>query len=173
MKVEKIMVGTLDENCYLLEKDGKCIVIDPGEDSDQIMKKLANFEVLAVFITHYHFDHIGGLSTIMNQYHPFLFDFYNTEEKEYTVGPFSFEVIHTPGHSLNSISFYFEKERAMFVGDFVFELSVGRCDLLSGSDEEMDKSIALLKQYPKDITLYPGHYNITTLESELLHNPYF
>jgi glyoxylase-like metal-dependent hydrolase (beta-lactamase superfamily II) len=61
----------------------------------------------------------------------------------------------------------------MFVGDFVFEGSIGRTDLETGNMEEMEKSIQKLKAYPKDIELYPGHGNKTTLEIELENNPFF
>ena len=44
----------------------------------------------------------------------------------------------------------------MFVGDFVFQESIGRCDLPGGSEDEMKNSLSKLKEYPKDITLYPG-----------------
>ena len=79
----------------------------------------------------------------------------------------------TPGHSSDSVTFYFEEEKAMFVGDFVFRDTVGRCDLPTGSSEEMDKSIARIKTYADDITLYPGHGDETTLGREKQYNLYF
>ena len=65
------------------------------------------------------------------------------------------------------------EEKAMFTGDFVFKQSIGRTDLETGSNEEMKKSIEKLKKYPKDITLYPGHGDKTTLEEEIKTNPFF
>ena len=101
-----------------------------------------------------------------------VYDFSNLEEKEYNIGPFIFKVIFNPGHTNDSVSFYFEKDNAMFVGDFVFKDSIGRCDL-GGNYQEMEASINKLKQLNKDITLYPGHGNKTTLLYEKEHNPFF
>ena len=89
-----------------------------------------------------------------------------------TVGDFKFQVILTPGHSKDSISFYFPEENKMFVGDFIFQESIGRCDLPGGSEIEMKNSLERLKKYSKEITLYPGHGEVTTLDYELTHNPY-
>ena len=60
----------------------------------------------------------------------------------------------------------------MFVGDFIFKDSIGRCDLPTGSEEEMKKSIDKILKYDKDIVLYPGHYDITDLDSEINNNPF-
>ena len=94
-------------------------------------------------------------------------------EQLYQVGDFTFQVLFTPGHSADSISFYFEDEKKMFVGDFVFQDSIGRCDLPTGDFKQMQKSIERLKTYPGEIILYPGHGEITTVSQELNNNPYF
>ena len=61
----------------------------------------------------------------------------------------------------------------MFVGDFIFKDSIGRCDLPGGSEQELKESLEKIKTYPKETTLYPGHYETTTLEEEMKNNPYF
>ena len=61
----------------------------------------------------------------------------------------------------------------MFVGDFVFKGTIGRCDLEGGDYNQMKESIKKLKTYPKDTILYPGHGDETTLEDEIKYNPYF
>jgi len=60
----------------------------------------------------------------------------------------------------------------MFVGDFVFEGSIGRMDLEGGSEEEMAYSLNVLRTFDKKTKLYPGHGNVTTLDKELRTNPY-
>ena len=65
----------------------------------------------------------------------------NLEEKEYTVGDFTFKCIHTPGHSKDSVTFFFEEDNLMFIGDFIFKESIGRTDLPGGNDIEMKESI--------------------------------
>ena len=66
----------------------------------------------------------------------------------------------------------FEDSKALFVGDFVFKGSIGRCDLPTGSDSEMLNSLNKLKKINSEYTIYPGHYDITTLKDELKNNPY-
>ena len=79
---------------------------------------------------------------------------------------FKFRVIYTPGHSSDSVTFYFEKEKVMFTGDFIFKDNIGRCDLPTGSWSSMQKSLKKIKEYSSDITIYPGHGDKTTLKEE-------
>ena len=88
------------------------------------------------------------------------------------IGDFSFQVIYTPGHSKDSVSFYFPEENVMFVGDFIFKESIGRTDLPGGDSMEMKESIKKLLTYDENMILYPGHYEITTLKDEIAKNPY-
>lgn len=172
METEKIVTGLLDENCYVLKKNGCCLVVDPGDDYLKIKEVVGDNKVLAVLLTHSHFDHIGALRNFLTKRSVKIFKKSSVEEKKYTIGDFTFRAIYTPGHSKDSISFYFEEEKEMFVGDFVFKESIGRCDLPGGSEEDMKESLSKLKTYPSDITLYPGHGEVTTLDYEINHNPY-
>lgn len=61
MKIEQVIVGPLETNCYLLHKDGHVLVIDPGEEIHRIEEHIGNDCVDGIVITHYHFDHIGAL----------------------------------------------------------------------------------------------------------------
>ena len=172
METEKIVTGLLDENCYVLKKNGTCLVVDPGDDYHKIKDVVGDDKVLAVLLTHSHFDHIGALRNFLTKRSVKIFKKSSVEEKEYQIGDFSFQVIYTPGHSKDSISFYFKEEKLMFVGDLVFKESIGRCDLPGGSEEEMQESLSKIKGYPVDVTLYPGHGDATTLDYEFSHNPY-
>ena len=58
MEVKKVVVGALEENCYILEKDNTCLVVDPGADYQKIKDVIGDKKVLGVLITHSHFDHI-------------------------------------------------------------------------------------------------------------------
>ena len=60
----------------------------------------------------------------------------------------------------------------LFIGDFIFKGSIGRCDLPGGSEDDMRESILKIMNYDDDITLYPGHYEITNLGEEKKNNPY-
>ncbi len=68
MIIKKLVVGPLQENCYIAgdEKTNKAIVIDPGDEPDRILELIRdnNLEVTAVILTHAHFDHIGAAGDI-------------------------------------------------------------------------------------------------------------
>lgn len=172
METEKIVTGLLDENCYVLKKNGSCLIVDPGDDYSNIKEVVGDAKVLAVLLTHSHFDHIGALRNFLTKRSVKIFKKSGVLEQEYTIGDFTFQVIYTPGHSKDSISFYFKDEKEMFVGDFIFKESIGRCDLPGGSEADMKISLTKLKEFPRDITLCPGHGDITTLDYELDHNSY-
>lgn len=169
MKIEKIVVGYLEENCYVLIKDNKALVIDPGAEIDKIQEVIGDYEVIGVLITHYHLDHVGALSYFAKS---LIYDRYNLEEKEHCIGPFKFKVIYTPGHSSDSISYYFEEEKILFDGDFIFYDGIGRCDMGTSDPDKMVMSIEKIAKYPQDIVLYPGHGKSTTLGREFENNKY-
>ena len=157
MEIIKVVTGVLEENCYVLKIDDNCLVVDPGDDYEKIKKVIGNSKVLGVLVTHSHFDHIGALRNFLKKRHTKIFKKSNLEEKEYVIGDFKFDAISTPGHSKDSVSFYFKDDGVMFVGDFIFKDSIGRCDLPGGNVDEMNKSILKIKKYPKNTRLYPGH----------------
>lgn len=174
MEVKKIITGYLDENCYVLIKNGTCLIVDPGDDYNKIKEQIGDNKVLGVLITHSHFDHIGALRNFLTKRSIKIFKRSNLEDgKDYKIGDFHFIGLHTPGHSKDSVTFYFEEEKCMFIGDFVFKEGIGRTDLPGGSDQEMKNSIQKISTYSDDITLYPGHHEITTLGYEKENNPFF
>lgn len=170
MNIETVKVGYLETNCYILKKDNKVLVVDPGDEIDKIYKVIGDSKVVGVLITHNHFDHIGAVSNINKD---IIYDYRNLKEKEYNIENFKFKVIYTPGHSKDSISYYFEDIKSLFCGDFIFYEDIGRCDLPTGNFNVMKESINKIKKYPKDITIYPGHGETTTLEHEINSNIYF
>lgn len=165
MKISIIKVGYLEANCYILEKDKKVIVIDPGDEYDKIAPFIKNKEIVKVLITHYHPDHIGALSHFEDK-----LILKNPKETIYNIGPFSFIVIYTKGHTNDSITYYFKEEKVMFTGDFLFKETIGRTDLPSGNQNEMFKSLNKIKSYPGDTKIYPGHGPSTTLKYEKENN---
>ncbi len=171
MEIKKVVTGSLDENCYILIKNNECLIVDPGSDFPKIKEEIGNNKILGVLITHSHFDHIGALRNFLTKRSIKIFKRSNLEEKEYTIGSFKFKCIYTPGHSKDSVAFYFEEEKIMFIGDFIFKDSIGRTDLPGGDPKEMETSIKKILAYDDDIELYPGHYEETTLKKEKENNP--
>ncbi len=74
-------------------------------------------------------------------------------------GEMGFELLHAPGHSLDSICFYNKKEKMLVCGDVVFAQSTGRVDFPGGDAEELKRSIGRLAQLEIEYLL-PGHLNI-------------
>ncbi|MEG0826656.1 MAG: MBL fold metallo-hydrolase [Bacilli bacterium] len=172
MKISKIEVGPLLENCYVLEKNNEIIIIDPGDEYTKIQEKVNKKQVVAVLITHYHFDHVGALDSIIENHCHNVMDF-NCKAGVYKIGSFEFELINTPGHKEDAVSFYFKNNEVMFVGDFIFKGTIGRYDLSGGNYKEMIESLLKIKKYDPNTLIYPGHGSSTTLFDEFKTNPYF
>jgi glyoxylase-like metal-dependent hydrolase (beta-lactamase superfamily II) len=82
-------------------------------------------------------------------------------------------VLHTPGHSLGSITLYNKNENYAIVGDVIFQGSIGRTDLPGGDFEVLEKSIKdKIYHLPEDTILYPGHGAPTTVRKEKWTNPF-
>lgn len=173
MQIRIIKVGSLQTNCYILVKDGNCIVIDPGDQFYSIEHQIGDNKLVAILITHRHPDHIGALDKFEKEYHVPVYDRSNLEEKKYEMFGFNFEVIYTPGHTSDSISFYFYEYNFMFPGDFIFKGTIGRTDMPTGSNEEMMNSIRKISEYSDRIRIYPGHGDMTNLGEEKDKNPFF
>lgn len=186
MKIERIVVGLYEENCYLIIKDDKCIIVDPGDEKEKIISKIEKLKlnVIGVLITHAHFDHVGALNAILDRYNvPIYYHNVNNEieynklidvkEEKYIFDDFKFEIIFTPGHRSDSVTYYFYEENIMFTGDFLFRGTIGRTDLEYASINEMKKSIEKIKDYSDDIVIYPGHGDLSNLKFEKEYNMFF
>jgi len=195
MDIKTIKVGILQTNCYLLTKNGKAIIIDPGAKADRILAALGENKVLAILLTHAHFDHIGAINDLRTH---FICPIYLQEEDEplmkdpqlnysfpkrftvevatlpypnqLTIGEFSFDVLETPGHTEGSVCLFIED--VMFSGDTLFMQSVGRTDLKTSNPSHMKQSIRKIKDIHKDYIVYPGHDEPTTLNDEKKNNIY-
>lgn len=166
MTIKTVKVGWLETNCYIISIDDECLIIDPGADYNKIVREIGFLKPIGIIVTHYHFDHIGALEEVKNRYNIPIYDINNLEEKEYTIGNFKFEVIYTKGHHNTCITIYFKEDKKMFVGDFIFKGGIGRTDLEDADEKEMIKSLNKIRTYPDNITIYPGHGDITKLGYE-------
>lgn len=173
MKIDTIEVGYLKCNCYILDIDDHILVIDPGDEALKIIHAIGDRNLDGIVITHHHFDHDGAVEELVNKYNTKVYDKYNLSEGKNIIGKFEFEVIYTPGHKEDLITLYFKKNKMMFCGDFIFKDSIGRCDLDGGSVSDMRKSLDKIRNYDKDVVIYPGHGVKTTLGYEINNNPYF
>ena len=190
MKIITITGGSLYTNCYMAyaEDSATCVLIDPGFDGEQILEKVRaqGKTVEAIFLTHGHFDHVGGVKEIVRQtgckvyIHPAdrelpsrltlgtvpFTDSYGEGDQLQMAG-LTFQVLHTPGHSPGSSCFLCAEEKVMFTGVTLFSDNIGRCDLWGGSYATIRQSLKSLRDYDGTITIYPGHGPSATLGTAL------
>lgn len=163
MNIKKVEVGILNTNCYILEKDEECLIIDPGAEFEKINRNI-NKNVVGVLITHSHFDHVGALNDCLDYYNTLKYDFHNLKQGKNKVGSFEFVVNFNPGHTMDSISFIFDN--IMFSGDFIFKGTIGRCDI-GGDFSLMKKSIEIFLNNNIDYYIMPGHGEYTKFIDEI------
>ena len=88
-------------------------------------------------------------------------------------GSHCLQVLRTPGHSHGSCLFYCPEEKAVFTGDTLFRMSIGRTDFAEGSWQEMETSLRdIVGRLPQHTTVYPGHGPQSSMADELRYNPY-
>lgn len=91
----------------------------------------------------------------------------------YAVGSLRFKVLHCPGHTRGHVVLAEENEQKVFVGDCLFESSIGRTDLPGGSYEQLIDSITnKILTLGDEFTVYSGHGRETTVGREKAHNPF-
>lgn len=197
--IKTLKLGPLQTNCYIFydENSKEAIVIDPAYKDNEILDFISKnkLKVKFIYLTHCHFDHIGGVMWLKEELKLAVATYKEEEENlkdeeinmsksftgeiikivpdklffdndEFTVGNYLFRVIHTPGHTSGSSSLYTDGN--LFSGDTVFKNSFGRCDLPTGNLMEIRKSIDKLSNLPPNTVVYPGHGD-TTIVGELSH----
>ena len=99
--------------------------------------------------------------------------FFNMKMGTKKIGSFTIHILHTPGHSPGSVSFYNKEMNIVFVGDLIFDHSVGRTDVPGGSFEELEASIQKqIYTLGDDCVIYPGHGPKTSVGREKKQNPF-
>lgn len=164
-----IVNGYLEENCYIIHNNKYALIVDPGSEGNRIINEIDknNLEVVGILITHYHFDHIGALDELKDNYNCIIVDYKNRVNK---IKDFKFEIIENYGHTMDSVSYYFKKDKLLFCGDFVFKETIGNYDI--ENEYTMFDSLEKFKKLDKDIVVYPGHGEKTTVGYEINNNPY-
>ncbi len=181
---------------------GTTCAVDPGGEPDRLARLVAQkgLKLEAVLVTHGHFDHVEGVKGLAEavgatiycsgQVQPVLSGSQGCSATGYpvpaagestikvvadgetiSVGALTVTVIATPGHTPGDVTF--EIGGALFCGDLLFRRSVGRTDFPGGNFPQLLASVSrLVKTYPGDTEVFPGHMESTTLGEELAHNPF-
>ena len=151
------------------------IVIDPGESSNVINHIDKNqLDLKAIFITHHHLDHTGGVDEITSYYPVDVFGPNNNIETiskrlrdgdNINIIGIEFQIIEIPGHTLDHIAYYSKNNGnpILFCGDTLFSTGCGR--VFEGTFEQMYESLLKLKNLPNNTKIYCGHeYTLSNLE---------
>ncbi len=191
VNVVTLPLGAYQTNCYILWKEGSdsCLVIDPGYESEEILRQALGKKVAAILLTHGHFDHVGGVRYLASETDCRVYIcpedlsmppqmtngpiYYTDTYKEGDVlnlADISLKILHTPGHTPGSVCIL--AENALFTGDTLFQDSCGRTDLPGGDWTTILGSLRRLRRLEKDYTVYPGHGPSTTLQDEKKYNSY-
>jgi len=180
MYIQQIYTGCLSEAAYFIESNGEAAVIDPMRDIQSYLQiaKEHHSTVKYIFETHFHADFVSGHLDLSRQtgativYGPLTeakFPFHLSKDGEiFKIGNISVEVIHTPGHTIESTCYLLRDEKenpyCIFTGDSLFIGDVGRPDLSSGNltKEELasimyDSIHNKLLPLPDDLIVYPAH----------------
>ena len=204
MILKTLVVGLLETNCYILgdEKTKDAVVIDPGEEFEEIDKqlKVSGLKVKYIVLTHGHFDHTGALARLREstgaeilihaedasmlsssgQAQPFLLDS--------GAEPCAADRTLKEGDKIRFGEATLEvlhtpghtpggislvTDKMIFTGDTLFCGSVGRTDLAGGSFSKLIDSIkGKLLAKEDDYLIYPGHGPATSIEDERKQNPF-
>jgi glyoxylase-like metal-dependent hydrolase (beta-lactamase superfamily II) len=203
MKVHALTVGAFQENTYLVvdEETNRAVLIDPGDEADRIVElvKQSGATLDAIWLTHAHLDHIGGIAGVRRVHevpvhlHPEDLPVYargESQAREYDVvfeqpeppdhdladgqrmrvGNLEFEVIHTPGHAPGHV--IFKQGNTVFGGDLLFAGSIGRTDLMFADLTQMESSLARVCEFDDATVVHPGHGPSTTIGHERATNAF-
>ena len=197
MEIKRIVVSLFQTNCYIIKNNDDVLIVDPGAGYKKIIEQLGQDKPLAILLTHGHLDHIGAVDKLYEKYHCPIYasqqdekmlrdEKYNTlsgycakvnspiewidDLDSLHLASFDIKILFTPGHTKGSLMYLIED--CLFSGDTLFHMSVGRTDLYGGSQHQLLESLEILRTLDPDITVYPGHDEITSIGYELKNNPY-
>lgn len=180
MFIKQLYTNCLSEAAYYIESDGEAAIIDPLRDTEEYteLAKERNAVIKYIFETHFHADFVSGHLDLSKQtgapiiYGPGAvtnFEIHSAKDGEFfKLGKISLEVLHTPGHTLESSCYLLRDEdgkaHAIFTGDTLFVGDVGRPDLSSGNmtSEDLagimyDTIHSKILPLADDVIVYPAH----------------
>ena len=168
MEIKIAIINQLTDNySYIIYDliDRNALVIDPAEESSIIEFIEKNeLNLVAILITHHHSDHTSGINGIIKNYNVNVYspninikgtNKLLTDKQKINFNFIEFEIISTPGHTLDHIVYFSDKEKLLFSGDTLFYYGCGR--VFEGTIEQMLNSLNKLKILPNDTKVYCGH----------------
>jgi len=179
-----LIVGEFQSNCYLLVGSGgkQAVLIDPGDQPDDILHLIGSRQVTRILITHGHFDHVGGLEAVRRVLgatvgiHPDDAEAYGLQPDFYLEGGDSFnldgerlEIVHIPGHTPGSVALRLIEQgqfRRAIVGDAIFPGGPGYTETPQALVTSLASLVRTVFTWDDEVILYPGHGGPTTIGAE-------
>ncbi len=180
MFVKQFSTGGDRNYGYLAADDSTklAVIVDPSYSPELIYNfaQKEGYEIKYIFVSHDHYDHTNGNATIekLTGKKPLLFGDTDSETDvtvadgaRFMLGELEIKIIHTPGHTHDSICIYIGD--ALFSGDTLFVGKVGGTDFGSGAKAEYDSLHRKLLALPDQTRVFPGHNYGTAPESTIGH----
>ena len=180
MFIKQLYTGCLSEAAYYIDSEGEAAIVDPLRDIDSYLKLAAErkAKIKYIFETHFHADFVSGhLDLAKATGAPIIYGprtetnfpiHLATDGERFQLGDSTIEVLHTPGHTVESSCYLVRtadgKPQALFTGDTLFVGDVGRPDLSSGNLDREELAGMLYESLrskilplPDDLVIYPAH----------------
>lgn len=182
MLIRQFYTGCLSEAAYYIESNGEAAVVDPLRDIDEYLQLAAvrNAKIKYIFETHFHADFVSGHLELSQATGALIVYGPGTETgfpvhvaadgEQFILGKLTLEVLHTPGHTMESSCYLLKDEQGkdycVFTGDTLFVGDVGRPDLVQKEQEitladmagmlydSLQRKILPLAD---DVIIYPAH----------------
>ena len=208
MTIKTYNNNDMGQNTYLYydEKSREGVLIDAGCGAPDLKSIAADIcenkiTLLALLLTHGHYDHIIAIHDILKTIPTKICCHENERpmlENPYVnfsalmgaeisikpdkvlrdgdiipIGDCALKVLHTPGHTPGGVCYYDEAGKILFSGDALFLGSIGRTDFPNGNYQELIMSINIkLMKLPDDVKVFPGHGDYTEIGYEKSNNPF-
>jgi hydroxyacylglutathione hydrolase len=202
---QAVAVGPLQCNCHILadEASKEAVIVDPGDDPDEILRRVKGYTVRALLHTHCHFDHMTGTRKVAEAtgaeilIHKADKAYYDSLAGQYKMfgmprkvdDPLPVQRFLKDGDRIDfgkyaikvlhtpghtEGSCCFHAEGLLLSGDTLFSRSIGRTDLPGGNAEEELESIRTkLFTLDPETVVFPGHGPKTSIGDERAENPFF
>lgn len=201
-KIMKLVVGQLQENCFVLFDENKdAFVVDPGGSSENIIEAIEknSLNIKYILLTHGHFDHVGAVASLVKKYKAPVYlskedRAFLESPKEVRVSAFGMQIeaaevdvfvkegdeIHFSEGNIKVIetpghtlgSVCYLFENYLFAGDTLFNGSIGRTDFPESDHSLMVESLKKLKKLDDEIYVLSGHGPESQISYEKMANPY-
>jgi glyoxylase-like metal-dependent hydrolase (beta-lactamase superfamily II) len=191
--IHTLELGPMENFIYIIQDHSSktAAVVDPSWEITKITA-LANhqsFKITDILLTHSHYDHTDGLEDLLEivnaKVHLSAIEAKFWEQKldnpilhqegdVIQLGTTKIQVLHTPGHTPGSVCYHLGDH--LITGDTLFVNACGRCDLLGGDQQQMQKSLHRLGTLPPNTVIHPGHHYgsqaSSTIAEQLQNNPF-